>query len=236
MKGSESVQVIARIRPEEDHESYSSLLPPGSTVRCIHVKDERTVQLTPPVWAAAYDRIFTFDRVFIESSSQEEVYSMVSPMIRSAIDGFNVTIFAFGIAESGKSQTMMGTEGDWGVIPRAVDELFSLLGDQSLGLDYSGVRMSFVELFNNQFKNLLEGLPMRETSSYSELEQCLHASAAEFSRVSTNKIEVRECQSAGVFLSGPNLRYPINSAREALNLIRHGNSVRRVPGKQSLSR
>ena len=41
-----------------------------------------------------------------------------------------------------------------------------------------------------------------------------------------DKIEVRESQSAGVFLAGPNLRIPVTSAQEAFQLIARGNKVR----------
>ena len=47
-----------------------------------------------------------------------------------------------------------------------------------------------------------------------------------------NKIEVRESQSAGVFLSGPNLRVPVTSAQEAFQLIAKGNKLRAVGSTQ----
>jgi outer membrane phospholipase A len=40
-------------------------------------------------------RLFTFDRVYSQYSSQEEVYSFsVKPMVEEVLNGFNCTVFA----------------------------------------------------------------------------------------------------------------------------------------------
>jgi hypothetical protein len=47
-----------------------------------------------------------------------------------------------------------------------------------------------------------------------------------------DKIEVRESQSAGVFLAGQNLRIPVTSAQEAFKLINRGNKNRATGSTQ----
>ena len=39
---------------------------------------------------------FKFDRVFNDGDSQETVYDEVEDVVRSALDGYNVCIFAYG--------------------------------------------------------------------------------------------------------------------------------------------
>ncbi len=53
-------------------------------------------------------KLFNFDKAFKGTSSQEEVFEEVSPLIQSFIDGYNVGIFAYGQTGAGKSHTMHG--------------------------------------------------------------------------------------------------------------------------------
>lgn len=104
------------------------------------------------------------------------------------------------------------------------------------------MRISYVELYNNTFRNLLDFASKEVSSSREGLDKSRQtdvegsfidgalegrgAISVPSNFVRSDKIEVRESQSAGVFLSGPNLRIPVTSAREAFNLISRGNRFR----------
>ena len=47
------------------------------------------------------------------------------------------TIFAYGQTSSGKTHTMMGTDGDIGIIPMAIDEIFDFIESVRLSIAYS---------------------------------------------------------------------------------------------------
>ena len=47
--------------------------------------------------------------------------------MQSAVDGYNVCIFAYGQTGSGKTHTIYGGEGDPGLTPRGIHELFNVL-------------------------------------------------------------------------------------------------------------
>ena len=68
------------------------------------------------------------------------------------------------------------------------------------------VRMSFVELYNNRFRNLLERAEAIAAP----------ASSGGWTSVESRsgKIEIRETKVAGVVLTGPGLRFPVTSAAE----------------------
>lgn len=55
---------------------------------------------------------------------QEEVFDEISQLVQSAMDGYKVCIFAYGATGSGKTYTMLGTQDERGVIPRAMEQLF----------------------------------------------------------------------------------------------------------------
>ncbi|OWK07004.1 hypothetical protein Celaphus_00018570, partial [Cervus elaphus hippelaphus] len=68
---------------------------------------------------------FNFDRVFHSNETTKNVYEEIAvPIIDSAIQGYNGTIFAYGQTASGKTYTMMGSQEYLGVIPRAIHDIF----------------------------------------------------------------------------------------------------------------
>lgn len=73
-----------------------------------------TVHVTAPtslaVDVSAGRKLFVFDRVFPESTEQEGVWEYVSDSVDSFVQGYNVSIMAYGQSGAGKSFTM-GTSG-----------------------------------------------------------------------------------------------------------------------------
>ena len=55
----------------------------------------------PPGTKRYKDRRFMFDRVFRPDSSQQEVYDATArPLLQRLLDGFNTTVFAYGVSTS----------------------------------------------------------------------------------------------------------------------------------------
>lgn len=104
--------------------------------------------------------VYSFDAVF-NPGNQEEIFEDCSGLVQSAIDGQNVTIFAYGQTGAGKTYTMYGSDGDHaGIVPRTIREVFGVLRDSQDRAD-SVVTVSLVELYNNQFVDLLTPWPAR---------------------------------------------------------------------------
>lgn len=55
-------------------------------------------------------KLFVFDRVFGEDVDQEGIWEYVSESVNSFVQGYNVSILAYGQSGAGKSYTM-GTTG-----------------------------------------------------------------------------------------------------------------------------
>ena len=56
------------------------------------------------------DKLYSFDRIFPQNSTQEEIYDCVSDHVVETVNGYNTTIFAYGATGSGKSFTMTGNK------------------------------------------------------------------------------------------------------------------------------
>ncbi|KAG8748402.1 kinesin-like nuclear fusion protein [Ceratobasidium sp. 414] len=100
---------------------------------------------------------FTFDRVFVPGSTQEDVFEEISLLAQSCTDGYNVCIFAYGQTGSGKSFTMEGgsTDQTRGMIPRAVQQMFSVTEDLApRGWEYK-MEGQFLEIYNETINDLL---------------------------------------------------------------------------------
>ncbi len=106
---------------------------------------------------------FTFDKVFVSSMTQNDVFDEISQLVQSALDGYRVCIFAYGQTGSGKTYTMEGPsqavlnndKSQIGMIPRAVHQIFATAEDlKSKGWEYT-MEASFLEIYNETIRDLL---------------------------------------------------------------------------------
>ncbi|XP_052586509.1 centromere-associated protein E isoform X2 [Peromyscus californicus insignis] len=97
---------------------------------------------------------FNFDRVFHSNETTKNVYEEIAvPIINSAIQGYNGTIFAYGQTASGKTHTMMGSEDCLGVIPRAIHDIFQRI--KKFPEREFLLRVSYMEIYNETITDLL---------------------------------------------------------------------------------
>ncbi|KAK9767780.1 Kinesin- motor protein [Basidiobolus ranarum] len=148
-----NVQVIVRCRGRNESElRENSPLVVNTTGKEVQVRlgsgDKNT-------------RTYAFDRVFSSDTDQEHLYnSIVEPFLGEVLNGYNCTIFAYGQTGTGKTYTMEGNMDEVnhsfteeaGIIPRTLFNLFERLEMENA--EYS-VRLSFVELYNEELKDLL---------------------------------------------------------------------------------
>ncbi|GAA6044376.1 hypothetical protein JCM8097_004902 [Rhodosporidiobolus ruineniae] len=102
---------------------------------------------------------FKFDLLHVAPRPTVELYDRkIRPVVRAALGGFNGTVFAYGQTASGKTHTMMGSPEEPGIIPLAIDELFSCIHKQNDHRTYS-LRVSFLEIYNEHLVDLLAPSP-----------------------------------------------------------------------------
>ena len=112
---------------------------------------------------------FGFDHVYDVRATQEEVYrGATEGLVRSVLEGFNASVFAYGATGSGKTYTMMGNETTPGVMGLAMQELWEAIEESSGEYSYE-VKVSCLEVYNEKLYDLFVAdspyLEMREDDS-----------------------------------------------------------------------
>ena len=91
------------------------------------------------------DARYMLDHIFSPKQSTREIYGTTTQcLIHKLVNGFNSTVFAYGQTSSGKTHTMRGTPDEPGIIPMAVQEVFSLI-EQSQDREFL-LRVSYMEV------------------------------------------------------------------------------------------
>jgi hypothetical protein len=197
------------------------------------------------------DKYFCFNNALDAECSQEDVYKCVSDLIFSTVEGYNTAIFAYGASGTGKTYTMAGTKHAPGLIPRTVRDLFDVIASIKGQRDniMFNVEMSYIDIYNNMFRNLLKQISdeIGRLESNGAASELLSVQLAEILRHGVSdsafeagllkvlpnlthkldKITVHEGVHTGVFVCGQNLRIPIKSAEDAIQLVEIGEHLRR---------
>lgn len=101
------------------------------------------------------DKIYEFDRVFDEHSTQAQIFTEMEGLITSVLDGFSACVFAYGQTGSGKTFTMEGESSPEleGVIPRTLNSLCSAMKERPDIQYQTTIRM--LEIYNEKIFDLL---------------------------------------------------------------------------------
>jgi hypothetical protein len=105
---------------------------------------------------AAKTERFEFDAAFGDDSTQEQIFSECNDLVQSVIDGYNITIFAYGQTGAGKTFTMMGanTPELKGVCPRTVEAVFEAINRYSQRYEVK-CEAYMVEVYCSKINDLL---------------------------------------------------------------------------------
>ncbi|KAF9163010.1 hypothetical protein DFQ26_003043 [Actinomortierella ambigua] len=145
----ENVTVTVRARPISPSELRVANGGPGEvwavTDNTVGYTDEYMNFARRPATEYAFDHALT-------GSDNALIYeTAVKDLVRSAMEGYNGTVFAYGQTSSGKTYT--GTEKQPGVTPRAVEEIFKYIRENS-EREFL-LRVSFLEIYNESIRDLL---------------------------------------------------------------------------------
>ncbi|KAH1995235.1 hypothetical protein KXV33_002025 [Aspergillus fumigatus] len=188
-----SVRVVARVRPllkaEREQDIIlrtgpsSQTLPPKGDQKSTRgnsavakLRDRNTIVRIPNPKNENEEYSFQFNAVYDADASQQELYDAeVAPTVKHLFNGFDVTIFAYGVTGTGKTHTMRGGKSlaERGVIPRLLSSIYRRsrkIEKDSEGETTVKVALSYYEIYNDKVFDLFEppekrtlaGLPLRD--------------------------------------------------------------------------
>lgn len=166
-----SVRVVARIRPLLTNE-----LSKDTIVTAVPSETRSSIVKIPNPRNPAENYSFHFNAVYDQSSPQQELFdNEVAPTVKHLFDGYDTTIFAYGVTGTGKTHTMKGGKSlaERGVIPRLLSAIYRRgrkIEKDSAGVKKIEVTMSYYEIYCDKVFDLFEapekrtpaGLPIRD--------------------------------------------------------------------------
>ncbi|KAL9647926.1 hypothetical protein ABK040_008197 [Willaertia magna] len=229
---------------------------------CVKVVDEKTIEFNSQ---KSNDK-YTFSKVFDSTANQKDVYEITSkPLLQKMFDGKDSLLFSYGVTGSGKTYTMLGKSQqqqvdlrkstiatgitsfdneDRGVIPRLLEDLFSMISAQKENDVHYEVFSTFVEVYDGKVNDLLHNYAdgdFRESltsnfsvaSSTSSINSILSSSSSSSNSSTKNKgdVEVREFN--GKFILQGAKEVTITDCHKGKSILLHGNKCRSIRATQS---
>ena len=163
MSKSSNVKVYCRIRPENEQEISSGL---GI---CLNPQSQTTVQIIvdnlninsglKENYSEKTTQEFTYDKIYPIETTQKTIFEQVAkPLILSAFEGINGTLFCYGQTASGKTYTMEGIPSDnnlCGIIPRMMQLIFEIINSGSSDIEFS-VKCQYYQIYNEKIQDLID--------------------------------------------------------------------------------
>ncbi|XP_060576817.1 chromosome-associated kinesin KIF4A-like, partial [Ruditapes philippinarum] len=146
------------------------------------------------------EQSFSCDGAYPPEYRNSQIYKeRVEPLVQRAMEGYNVTVLAFGAAGSGKSMLMTGTDDDPGMIPSANRSVFEIASKQG-GKDFM-ISVSYVEIVDEKMTDLLNP--------------------------HTNTMNIRQHPTKGIFVDGLS-EIIVKSADEIAQYFEQGTRARKM--------
>lgn len=152
-KMSEKIGVFVRIRPFSGQDTRET---------CLYASDDQSICVAPPLGSLAYKngdcykgQKFAFQQVFGPETSQEAYFTatarkLVDCMAESEAH-YEGVFLSYGITAAGKTYTIQGNKDNPGIIPLALEYLYT-----NSHLVSGGIKISYCEIYNESIFDLLK--------------------------------------------------------------------------------
>ncbi|EWC46639.1 hypothetical protein DRE_04126 [Drechslerella stenobrocha 248] len=232
-----AVRVAVRIRPPlQPTDPGYDLIPQRFQRAMVQTISDTTVAIDSPQGK----KVFVFDRIFAPDVQQEGVWDYLQDSISAFVQGYNVSILAYGQSGAGKSYTMgtsdpneQTTPDVSGVIPRAAVALFEKLSpvtaNRTSGARTASTRYS-TPLPTMQRQSVAQEKSWSMKATYVEIynEQLRDLLLPENTMPGDRRqVNIREDTKGRILLTGLQ-EMPIESVDDLLAALRFGSSIRQT--------
>eukprot|EP00192_Tetraselmis_astigmatica_P009512 CAMPEP_0117662330 /NCGR_PEP_ID=MMETSP0804-20121206/7998_1 /TAXON_ID=1074897 /ORGANISM="Tetraselmis astigmatica, Strain CCMP880" /LENGTH=929 /DNA_ID=CAMNT_0005469227 /DNA_START=440 /DNA_END=3229 /DNA_ORIENTATION=- len=207
--GDDNFKVVVRVRPPLPREQQSgklyrntSMVDPSYKVITLseNLPAANSGHKTGMLYATYR---YTFDHVYDEQSGQDEVYNhSARSAVHCTLQGYNAAIIAYGQTGTGKTYTMEGRSmngPERGIIPRAIEDIFITIENDSAPQSKYLVRASYLQIYNEVISDLL--------------------------KPDKSNLVIREDRKRGVFVDGLS-EWVVRSPAEVYSLMERGGTMR----------
>ncbi|CAJ2511899.1 Uu.00g075240.m01.CDS01 [Anthostomella pinea] len=252
--GRTAVRVAVRVRPPlNPNDPGFELIPQRFQRSMVQTTSDTSISIDAPQGK----KLFVFDRVFSPDVTQEGVWEYLHESVNAFLQGYNVSLLAYGQSGAGKSYTM-GTSGPTeqddlesmvhllppeylmltyltsGVVPRAATALFEKLDGPSREQRNSN-RNSMSQLRAPSRYSMQSPTPRGEKNwqlkaTYVEIynEQLRDLLMPDhIPQHERGNVTIREDQKGNIILTGLH-QIDINSAEDLMNALNFGSSIRQT--------
>ncbi|KAI1381253.1 kinesin-domain-containing protein [Hypoxylon crocopeplum] len=233
--GRTAVKVAVRVRPPlKSTDPGFDLIPQRFQRSMVQTTSNTGIAIDAPQGK----KLFVFDRVFGPDVTQEGVWEYLQDSVGAFLQGYNVSLLAYGQSGAGKSYTM-GTSGPaeqgdlevMGVIPRAAMALFEKLD----GPPRNSNRSSMSQLRTPQRYSVQSPPPKGEKNwqlkaTYVEIynEQLRDLLVPDhLQQHERSSVTIREDQKGNIILTGLQ-QVEINSVDDLMNALNFGSTIRQT--------
>nr|XP_031858541.1 uncharacterized protein CI109_006064 [Kwoniella shandongensis]KAA5525613.1 hypothetical protein CI109_006064 [Kwoniella shandongensis] len=152
----EAVLVSVRVRPP----NATELRTDSACIWTMPEHDQHIIKLAKGTEGTREDKDWIFDRILPPHSDNGGVYGTSARRhVRSAMEGYNAVIFAYGQTASGKTHTLTGSSAEPGIIPLSITDVFAQIR-ATPDREYL-LRASYLELYNEAIIDLLSGVELQ---------------------------------------------------------------------------
>ncbi|GMG22005.1 unnamed protein product [Ambrosiozyma monospora] len=182
---------------------------------------------------------YSYDHVFEPYVSNNEVYNkVVEPVVSQCMEGYNGTIFAYGMTGSGKTYSMQGYGSEPGLIQLCVSQLFTRLRNyvknevKSAEPDSVKVTVSYLEIYNEKLFDLLNPASadsLRSSCGSGGGYSYGYGGATPTTTGTVDELRIREDPVYGVKVTGLT-ELEVLTADDLIENINKGDTIRRTGG------